>query len=97
MTSTIAQISGLAHLRNAERIDDGDPERTADSVGNKDADRSGDRDGDADRNRDDHDAPRNADRNGGRKGVRDNSSRSVLCMAEASSLMAGFAPTCSAL
>jgi hypothetical protein len=76
MTSTIAQISVIAHLRSGNRADDAD--RNGDPDG--DGDRSGDRDGDADRSRD-----------------RDGNARSVLCMAEASSLMAGFAPTCSAL
>jgi hypothetical protein len=106
MTSTIAEISVIAHLRIGNRTDDvdrnvdrdGDGARTADGV------RNCTRKGDGVRNGDDNDTDRNGDRalNGDdddapRKGVRDNSSRSVLCMAEASSLMAGFAPTCSAL
>jgi hypothetical protein len=69
MTSTIAEISVIAHLRPGEG--------NGDRVRNKDGDRNGD--------------------DASRKGVRDNNARSVLCMAEASSLMAGFAPTCSAL
>jgi hypothetical protein len=88
MTSTIAEISVIAHLRIGNRTDDvdrnvdrdGDGARTADGV------RNCTRKGDADRTAD-----------GLRNGVRDNNARSVLCMAEASLLMAGFAPTCSAL
>jgi hypothetical protein len=80
MTSTIAEISVIAHLRSGNRaVDaerDGDAERTTDGVRNKDGERNGDRNGDGDR---------------------DGNARSVLCMAEASLLMAGFAPTCSAL
>jgi hypothetical protein len=80
MTSTIAEISVIAHLRIGNR--DGDADRAADADRTDDGVRNGDDD---------------ADRNNDRNGVGENNARSVLCMAEASSLMAGFAPTCSAL